>query len=433
MGNYQLALVDTANAMLSTVNAKAELPKVEALYRLRPNLMNLCNLLCVYYTLGMSTESKECADAIVSALGDPGNLKKLNNPNAASQALLNCGLVYRGFGFFQQGSDLIHRAWELDKSQSYAGMAEAEELLREGNWSEGWKIHNKCRPTTEAAALSLGLPMECKFWDGEETPGHLMVINEGGAGDRINYTRFLPLLTGRNISWSFFCYDELKSFYGRLPWIGPDRLIGEQDKKEFSPAPSHWTTTFSLAGPLGIARDAVPDFPSPFTALPSDLNFTHADSRPMVGISWSANELFQGGLKIRSMTEGQAMRLISLTASKVAWVNMQHGHRMPFPVANVKFNTWEDTAVMIGKMDAVVAVDSGTYWMSTAMGKPTALVLTCSNDWKFGTPAQGDKCIWSPSAKIYRNPPSSDLFDIERAIDKLIMDIHAGAWPPKEK
>src|SRR5262245_25068004 len=144
-------------------------------------------------------------------------------------------MFLRGYGRFEEAAKDIFKAWELDQSSPFLGMACAEEHLRLGNWEKGWKIHNQVRGTVEGAALAVGLGHECKFWDGKEQPEHLMVINEGGAGDRINYTRWLPELTKRNIKWSFFCFDEFAGFYERLPWIGPERVIREQQKKEFSP------------------------------------------------------------------------------------------------------------------------------------------------------------------------------------------------------
>lgn len=409
-------------AVLSVAEAKKQLPKWELVNKLRPNAQNLMNLAAIYYTLGRAEEAMAAATNLVSALEDAGDVP----PNIMAGVYQNRGMMYRGFGRFAEAQKDIFRAWELEKNSDYIGMAQAEEHLRNGNWSEGWKWHNRARGTCSGAALACGLPESCKFWDGSDTPSHLLVINEGGAGDRINYTRYLPLLTERGISWSFFCFDELKPFYDRLLWIGPSRTIGESDKKEFCPPPSHWTTTFSLAGPLGIDPRAIPDFPTPYTAPPHAGRIERIDNRPVVGLCWNANELHQGGLKVRSLTEGQAMRLVCMTADKIAWVNVQHDHKMPFPVTNIPFKTWEDTATLLHHLDALVTVDCGTLWLSLGMKKETAVVLTASEDWKFHH-------NWSPCAKLYHNGPSTQLFDAERALDLLITDIRAGVWPSSLK
>lgn len=401
---------------LTVEDAKQTRKIIEEKNRLRPNAQNALDLACIYYTLGEGRKAIHAANVVVEALS------KLNGNCPAhikATAVFNRGMFLRGFGDFQAAARDIKQARELDPNSDYIAMATAEELLREGNWAEGAKLHNRARGTREGAALACGLPSSCEFWDGKVSPAHLFVINEGGAGDRINYTRYLPLLTARGINWSFFCYDELKPFYDRLPWIGPSRTIGEHDKKEFDPPPSHWTTVFSLPA---VFPDTIPPFPAPFTPPPGDFRINSEDGKPLVGLAWNANELFQGGLKIRSLTEGQAMRLVCMTADKVHWINLQHGHKMPFPVENIEFETWEDTATLLNAVDGLATVDCGTLWMNLAMDKPTAVMLSACEDWKFSA-------NWGEKLSMYHNGPSERLFDVEKAIDGLISDIRNGKWP----
>lgn len=409
----------TGEAVMTVAEAKKTMAKWELMNKLRPNAQNSLNLACIYYTIGEGVKALHAANVVMAALAQ-GNGSVPAHVKASAH--LNRGMFLRGFGRFDEAREDIFEAWKLDPSSAYIGMAQAEEHLRDGNWAEGWKWHNKVRGTCDGAALACGLPESCKFWDGREVPSHLLVINEGGTGDRINYTRYLPLLTERNISWSFFCFDELKPFYDRLPWIGPERTIGEKDKTEFAPPPSHWTTIFSLAGPLGIDPNHIPAYPTPYAPPENNFSFKSEDGLPMVGLCWSANELFQGGLKVRSLTEGQAMRLVCMTADKVHWVNLQHGHKMPYPVFNVPFESWQDTATVLNGLDALATVDCGTLWLSLAMNKKTAVLLSSSEDWKF-------RWNWSEHANLYHNGESEQLFDVEKAIDNLILDIRKGNWP----
>ena len=409
----------TGEAVLSVENAKKSLKKLEATNALRPNAHNALNLACVYFTLGEGAKALHAANQVCETI------EPLNGqipPQLKATVFFNRGMFLRGFGRFEEAQKDIELAWSLDKTSAYIGMAQAEEHLRNGEWADGWKLHNRVRGTCDGAALACGLSESCQFWDGLEHPAHLLVINEGGAGDRINYTRWLPELTKRNINWSFFCFDELKPFYDRLPWIGPERTIGESDKTEFSPPPSHWTTTFALAGPLGITPATIPAYPTPYTPPPNDFQLKKHDDLPVIGLCWNANELFQGGLKVRSLTEGQAMRLVCMTADKIHWVNVQHGHKMPYPVQNFPFHSWEDTSILLNQLDGLATVDCGTLWLSLAMEKQTAVVLTSSEDWKFSS--NRGKC-----AKLYHNGPSETVFDAEKAIDQLVADIRSGKWP----
>lgn len=413
----------TGEAVMSVDWAKANRKKWEKLVELRPNGMNYMNLACIYHTIqstevGLDGKALRMVEEICAQLESSPEVSHAMR----MQCIFNRGMFLRGYGRFEESSRDIHEAFRMEKNSAYVAMAHAEELLREGDWENGWKIHNQARGTVEGAAQAIGLGHQCKFWDGKEHPEHLIVINEGGAGDRINYTRYLPLLTERNIKWSFFCFDEFAPFYERLPWIGRERMILEHEKKEICPPPSHWTTTFCLAGPLGVQPNAIPPYPAPFQAPPNKFHLENPDGKPVLALAWNANELFAGGLKCRSMTEGQAMRLVTMTSDIVHWVNLQHRHRMPHPVINVPFETWEDTAAVISHMDAVVTVDSGPLWLSLAMQKPTACILTACEDWKFAH-------NWGKELTLYHNGPSEVFADCEHSIDQLIFDIRKGNWP----
>jgi len=408
----------TGDPSLSVEEAKKLRAKHEELFRLKPDLRHGNMLACIWHTVGETRKALDLMSEMIAAVEGSDIIV----PAAKATFHQNRGMFHRAFGEFGLAQKDIFRAFELDKSSAFIGMGAAEEHLRNGDWAKGWKIHNQVRGTCEAAKFSIGLTEACKFWDGKERPEHLMVINEGGAGDRINYSRWLPLLTDIGINWSFFCYDELKPFYDRVSWIGPEKTFSESKPGKFSPPPSHWTTVFALPGPLGITPDTIPDYPEYFTAPPNNLSITDPNGRPVVGLCWNANELYQGGLKVRSLTEGQAMRLVSLTADKICWVNVQHSHKMPYPVLNVPFSTWEDTATLLEKLDALVTVDSGTLWLSLAMGKETAVLLTAPEDWKFTSE-------WGPHLTKFRNGPSSEPMDGEKAIDKLILAIRSGEWP----
>lgn len=412
-------------ATLTVEKAKELRAVYEAKNRIRPNAQNTLALACIYFTLGMAQEALTAIELVLQSVKGRDDI----NPAVLSTALMNYAMILRSFGRFDEAYIAVTKSWSLNKFDNYNMMAMAEEHLRKGEWEQGWKLHNKSRGTAEGGALALGLPDSVKFWDGKETPELLFVINEGGAGDRINYTRYLPELTKRGINWKFFCFDEFAPFYERLEWIGKDRLILESDRTEFSPYPTHWTTPFSLAGPLGITSDTIPNFPTPYTAPESKLTFIRTSNTPIVGISWTANELFQGGLKIRSLSEGQAMRLVSKTDDLISWVNVQHAQKLPYPVANVPFYTWQDTATLIDKLDAMVSVDCGSLWLATAMNKPTAVLLSSNEDWKFQSTRNGSHCIWSPTATLYHNGPSQVPHDMEHAIDLLINDIRSGNWP----
>jgi len=155
------------------------------------------------------------------------------------------------------------------------------------------------------------------------------------------------------------------------------------------------------------------------------------EDKPIYGLIWGANELFEGGMKFRSLLESQAMRLVLSTADKCHWVNCwlgdAHGtnSKLGAPVLNPKFDNWEDTAALLSNMDGIVSTDNGACWLAQALGLPVSLLLSSNSDWKFlrGT----NKSYWHERTRIFRNDGKAGPEQgFERSIDKCIEAIRNG-------
>lgn len=383
-------------------HAAARVKALEHLCQVRPNSLNFAELAACYFTV----DRPEDALPLAQKAWD-----KNRNPNIG----MNLGLILKDLGRHDESLKIMEETYQLNSDDFYIRMGYSEGLLKAGHWKQAWPLYDNCRPTQQGAAADLSLPNSVREWNGEKLPeGHLLlVINEGGTGDRISYPRWLPELTKRGINWIFFPYAELWDFYERI--FPRESLAKDGDDIN----PTHWCTSFSLPAKLNCGPTEIPP-PLSFSALPDSIakyKINRQDDLPVFGICYEAAELFQGGRRVRSLTEGQAMRLICMTGDKVHWVSLQHGKQMPYPVTNLPFSTWEDTAGLITNLDAVVSVDTGVMHLAGAMNKKMAVLLSANNCWKFGR--KGEKLALYPSATFYRNTTRG----VETAITELISDI----------
>jgi hypothetical protein len=286
--------------------------------------------------------------------------------------------------------------------------------------------------TKQGARNMLSLSDEVQLWSGEPLTApenKLLVIGEGGTGDRITYSRWLPELDKLGIEWNYFPdaappIPGLQGLFERVPWLqGKVKKFGDGYEA------SHWTTVFSLPAALQAVPTKIPQYPQwflPDPELKKRYTIQKPDDKPIYGLIWGANELFEGGMKFRSLLESQAMRLILSTTDMCHWVNCwmgdAHGNnsKLGQPVLNPKFENWEETAALLSNMDAVVTTDNGAGWLAQALGLPCSILLSGNSDWKFlrGT----DKSYWSNSARLFRN----DGQGFENAVDKLILAIRNG-------
>jgi len=183
---------------------------------------------------------------------------------------------------------------------------------------------------------------------------------------------------------------------------------------------------FSLPAAFDAIPTQIPKYPSWFVPEPElkkKYVITAPDDKPIYGLIWGANELFEGGMKFRSLLESQAMRLVLSTVDKCHWVNCWAGdahannYKLGQPVLNPKFENWEETAALLSNMDGIVTTDNGAGWLAQALGLPCSILLSGNSDWKFlrGT----DKSYWSDKARLFRNVGQG----FEDAINKCIAAI----------
>lgn len=390
-------------------DAKAQIPGLEEMVRLRPISTNVAQLAAAYFTVNDSEKALPLALAAWN---------KNKDPNIG----MNLALIYKDLGRHKEAFQVLEHAYWLNPDDFYIRLGYGEALLKNGFWDRAWPVYDNARPTQQGAAMHLSIPNSVKEWDGKATDGQLLVINEGGMGDRLSYARWLPELTNMGVDWKFYPYEPSWAFFERI--FPRERLI-HYDGEEMNP--KYWTTTFSLPAKLNARPTQVPK-PLQFTASTDAMErykFTRVDNLPVVGICYEAAEAFQGGRKVRSLTEGQAMRLVCMTGDLVHWVSLQHDSKMPHPVINVPSSSWDNTAGIIANLDGVVSVDTAVMHLAGSMGKPLATILSANSCWKW--PIGLQKCIWYPTATLFKN----DTIGMEQAITNLTAAIRNGLFRGK--
>ena len=407
--------------MMTKQIAREQLQLWRNMMHLRPDDTDVMqNVASCLFTLGDSDESVKLYESAYA----------LNT--GSSGIAMNYGMVLKDMAKFGRSGEVVHHAFSIDPDFFYLRLGWAESLLRNGNWRDAWPLYQEARPATKQGARNTyQIPDGVPEWQGEAliAPNNrLIVLGEGGTGDRITYSRWLPELTKRGIQW-VYAPDNIPPIPGalplfcRVPWL-KDRVPTSQPFEY-----THWTTVFSLPACFDAIPTAIPEYPSWFLPNPDLVGryrFKFDDGKPVYGLIWGANELFEGGMKFRSIKDSQIMRLVLETRDLCHWINCwagdAHGNEYALgkPVINPIFTTWDETAALLSNMDAVVTTDNGAGWLAQALGKPTSLLLSGNSDWKFlrGTA----KSYWHKRTRLFRN----DGQGFDNAIDKLIAAIQNG-------
>jgi hypothetical protein len=178
---------------------------------------------------------------------------------------MNYGMVLKEMSRFSESAQIVHHAFTMDMDFFYLRLGWAESLLRNGNWRDAWPIYDGARPGTKEGARNMWqIPNDVPMWTGQklEVPNnHLIVLGEGGTGDRITYSRWLPLLDKLNIEWRYVPDSQppipgLQALFERVPWLKGKLATGSPWEYQ------HWTTVFSLPAAFDAIPTKIPSFPS---------------------------------------------------------------------------------------------------------------------------------------------------------------------------
>lgn len=261
--------------------------------------------------------------------------------------------------------------------------AQAEALLFLGRYKEGWK---KWDARTALKSVVGTQQLNSPTWSGEplhgKRPKRILVWAEQGAGDQIQFLRFLAPLRARG------GYVILRLMASLLPWASALKDQGIVDE-------------------LGIMEGEldVPDFNVPLLSLPHKLGRYQPKQWPApwappvpltpvpgrVGYAWRGNP-DHGNDHDRSCPErAQFERDVGATSH---WVNLTGGD----PEAPVG---WMDTARVIASCERIVTVDTAIAHVAGSLGVPTVTILASAPEWRWShkfprsTP-------WYPSMTLVR-------------------------------
>lgn len=399
---------------MTTALAASKVRELESICGTRPTIPALAELGSCYFTLGDPERALPLAQ------------RAWEYTRKDSGYGMNLAMILKDLGHHEESFRVLEGAYWTNTDDFYIQLGYAEAMLKAGFWKQAWPIYDNARPTQQGAAMDLRLPRSVQEWDGQPLAGtnhKMIVINEGGTGDRISYARWLSVLDEMKINYKFYPYSELFPLFERI--MQREKLIadGEDETEGFT----HWTTTFALPAKLRCGPNEIPP-PLRLKPLPEkikQLAIQRPDSKPVIGLCYRAAELFQGGRTVRSMTSAQAMRLVCMTGDKVHWVSLMKDEPMNFPIINCNLQSWEDSLALMDNLDGIVSVDTSVYHMAGSLHRPMALLLSGNSCWKHLR--TGTKDHWYPTCTVYRNSGHG----FEDALNTLITDVRSGKWPVK--
>lgn len=352
--------------------------------------------------------------------------------NALSRALvlepdhaetrMNRALVLRSLHRLDEAEDACRRLVAERPGDAGAHTLLATCLLMRGDLAPGFREYEWRSRLTDGQVEARGLPTPP--WEGGALDGRRILLHdEQGLGDGIQFARYAPLLARRGAQVIVECDDALVRLLARLP--GVETVVGRS-----APTPEHdvHAALMSLPHLLGTTLASVPAEVPYLAAEPAlagmwrdRLGPARAELR--VGLVWAGNPDLPDDPK---RSPGLEPLLPLLDVPGVAFVSLQKGGgradlerlggRIPAGFRDVgdALDDLADTAAVVAQLDLVISVDSAVAHLAGALGRPVWTILRVESEWRWML--ERTDSPWYPTMRLFRQARAGDWSDVVAAL-----------------
>jgi Tetratricopeptide repeat/Glycosyltransferase family 9 (heptosyltransferase) len=301
--------------------------------------------------------------------------------------------------------------------------------LRAGDLKTGW-VENEWRWKIKSLQVKhrhFGQPL----WIGAEPiDGKVLLLhNEQGLGDAIQFCRYVPLLAARGARIVLEIDGPLKELVSGLDGVSHSVVKGEA-LPDFD---FHCPLT-SLPLAFDTTLDTIPStVPYISAGAPvADCGARLSQNLPRIGLVWSGNPIHNND-RNRSMPLESLLPLLDV---KAQFVSLQKDVRRSDEAVlrersdilnlGAELRSFADTAALIGQLDLVISVDTSVAHLAGALGRPVWILLPYVPDWRWLL--DRDDSPWYPTARLFRQSQTREWHSVvdrmQRALTEFVARQH---------
>ncbi|HEY0838357.1 MAG TPA: tetratricopeptide repeat protein, partial [Azospirillum sp.] len=329
-----------------------------------------------------------------------------------TDARFNLALVLRGLHRVEEAQAQCRRIIDRKPDHAEAHTLLGTCLLLRGELEEGFREYEWRTRLADGRVAPRGLPSP--LWDGGDPRGRTIVLHdEQGLGDGIQFVRYAPLLQRRGARVIVECNDPLVRLFAGLS--GVVGVVGRS-----SPPPPHdaHAPLLSLPHRLGTTM----------ATIPADIPYLRAEPALVadwagrlgaclgprggglrVGLVWAGNPDFRDDVR---RSPGLEALLPLFDVAGVAVVALQKGagrgdldrlrHRLPdsFVDIGAQAGDFADTAAIMENLDLVISSCTAPAHLAGALGRPVWTILPAVCDWRWFDRGAGSP--WYPTMRLFR-------------------------------
>jgi tetratricopeptide (TPR) repeat protein len=350
-------------------------------------------------------------------------------------ALVNKGFALTQLQRLDEALATFHQAKALDPGNADLEFHLSLLNLLIGNFEAGW-AGREARWRMQARQGSYPqFPQPIWRGDVDIRGKTILVLEDEGLGDTIQFARYIPMLAGRGARVILRVGDPLHPLLSALPDVAACIPKSVPTLPAFDLHCPICSLPLAFGTRLDTIPAAIPYLPAPAESLVQaweDRLRNRLGPRKglRVGLAWSGRPTHLNDHN-RSIPLGALSRILDVGAT---FVSLQKDPR-PADKAVLAhigivdltshLTDFAETAALVSCLDLVISVDTSVVHLSGALGRPTWVLLPHAPDWRWLL--DRDDSPWYPTVRLFRQTTSGNyesVLDSVRA--ELVRLVEAG-------
>ncbi len=313
------------------------------------------------------------------------------------EALHNLGILYRTERNFDESIKCLTEALKLKPHNQETMISLGISHLAKKEIKKGYEILSKCPNSMFSRKTK---DKYKNYWiDGEKhKESTILVYYNGGYGDIIMFSRYLPFLTEYFKTVKFYLPSSLRDLFTQnFPQI---EIVSFNDEKQ-----DYCANVMELIHLLNMNFDNIP-FPSGYLKANEELVKSFKEkyfltNKKKIGIFWQGN---QAVLPNRSIKLEEMKKLFELENCQFYSIEKEDNNQLQ-DFKNIidlqnELSTFSQTAAIIENLNILITIDSAVAHLAGAMGKKTYLMLPYASEWRWFKDEKNTP--WYDSVEIFK-------------------------------
>jgi tetratricopeptide (TPR) repeat protein len=351
-----------------------------------------------------------------------------------ARALLGQGLALRSLGRFSEAMTAFDRAAALGSREAIAGKGCL--MLTLGDFENGLEGYEA--RWLKGKSLSEALGTRYKTWKGPESRGErVLVLNDHGLGDTIQFFRYLPLMAAAGLDATFVCPPRLRRF------LSSKAKVRFADRPPEGEAFEAQIAISSLPYAFGTRLATIPAAVPYLAAEPAlrEMWRKHIGAEGFkIGVAWQGNPDPEAD-RARSMPLTALAPLAGIAGVRL--ISLQKGEgaeQLANPPASMRVETlgadfdagpdaFVDTAAAMTCLDLVVTCDTSIAHLAGALAVPVWVALKRDAEWRWLTERADSP--WYPTMRLFRQSRRGVWADVFQAMARELAPLGGRRTAPR--